>query len=349
MKISAIKKLLPLIPLLLFGCSKNEEPAPLIRPVRTMRVAESTLQGGRVFPGRAEAVLAVDIAFEVAGQLNDRPIQVGDQVAKGDVLAKLNPRDFENDVNSSKARLKQAQAYLERIEKAAKSGAVSQQDLTDAQAQFDVAQADLEIKQKALNETQIIAPFDGTVSAIYAENFENVLAKQRIVRLMDITTIEMKVDIPEKIISYIKTVETITVTFDAFPDHPVPATIKEIGKEASASTRTFPVTLAMEQPENFVILPGMTGQASGSGSTAALEEGVNPVAPEAVFEEAGKSYVWIFDETSSTVKKTPVEIHEVNRSGLMVRGLEKGQVVVTAGTHSLSEGQEVRLLKETQL
>ena len=86
--------------LILGGCSKQEEPAPVIRPVRTLRVAENAKLGGRVFPGRAEAVLAVDIAFEVPGQLIERPIQVGDNVKAGQVLARLDPRDYENSFES---------------------------------------------------------------------------------------------------------------------------------------------------------------------------------------------------------------------------------------------------------
>jgi RND family efflux transporter MFP subunit len=328
------------------GCSKKEEPKPLIRPVRSMRISETTDLAGRVFPGRAEAVLAVDIAFEVSGQLIERPIQVGDNVKTGQVLAKLDPRDYANDVDSAKARLTQATAYFQRIEKAAKSGAVSQQDLTDAQAQLDMASADLRIKEKALADSQIVASFDGTISAIYVENHENVRAKQNILRMMDISTLELRVDVPEKLIVLVDSVKDIEVTFDAFPNQPVPATIKEIGREASATTRTFPVTLAIDQPSDFTILPGMTGQATGKGRASSVEAGVAQIPGEAAFEEAGKTFVWIVDESSMTVLRAEITPKEVNRLGMLVQGLNVGQQIVTAGVHNLSEGQPVRLLEE---
>jgi len=169
--------------LFISGCSKPEEPQPVPRPVRTMRISETVDIGGRVFPGRAQAVLAVDIAFEVPGRLIERPIDMGDKVKKGQVLAKLDPRDFVNDVASAKARLKRTAAHLERIEMAVQSGAVSQQDLSDAQAQNEVAAANLKIKQKALADSDVVAPFDGIVLSIYVENHENIRMKQPIVRL----------------------------------------------------------------------------------------------------------------------------------------------------------------------
>lgn len=332
--------------LLVSSCSKKEEPAPVVRPVRTMRIAETTDLAGRVFPGRAEAVLAVDIAFEVPGQLIERPINVGDNVKTGQVLAKLDPRNYANLAESAKARLTQASAYFERIEKASESGAVSKQDLTDAQAQLDVAKADLKIKQKALADSQIIAPFDGTISAIYVENFENVRAKRSILRLMDISTIKLRIDVPEKLIILINSVEDISVTFDAFPNQPVPATIKEIGEEASATTRTFPVTLAIKQPEGFTILPGMTGQSTGKGRASTIAAGVSQIPGEAILEEAGKKFVWVIDESSMRVKRTDITPKEVNRLGMLVQGLDVGQLIVTAGVHNLSEGQKIRLLEE---
>jgi RND family efflux transporter MFP subunit len=328
------------------GCSKKDEPTPVIRPVRTTRITEIVALAGRVFPGRAEAVLAVDIAFEVSGQLIERPMQVGDVVKTGQMLAKLEPSDFINDVEAATARQTQATAYFQRIEKAAKSGAVSQQDLTDAQAQLDIAKADLKIKQNALADSQITAPFEGTISAIYVENHENVRAKQNVLRLMDISTLELRVDIPEKLIVLIDSVKDIEVTFDAFPNHPVPATIKEIGREASAATRTFPVTLAINQPGEFTILPGMTGQATGKGRASTVEVGVTQIPGEAAFEEAGKTFVWIVDESSMTVTRAEIVPKEANRLGMLVQGLNVGQQIVTAGVHNLSEGQPVRLLEE---
>jgi RND family efflux transporter MFP subunit len=313
-----------------------------------MRVADTEQLAGRVFPGRAEAVQAVDIAFEVQGQLIERPVNVGDRVSKGQMLAQLDPRDYQNDLESAQAQTERATAYWERIEQAAKTGAVSQQDLTDAQAQLDVAKANLNVKKKALADTRIVAPFEGSIAATYLENFQNVRSKQPVVRLLDASRIEMKVDVPEQLITLAPNIRDITVSFDAFPGKQVPAEIKEIGTEASVSTRTYPVTLVMDQPGDFTILPGMTGQARGRAAEqdASARDGVQ-ILGSAVFEKDGNEYVWILDEATSTVRQRQVQTRGVNARGVFVQGIEPGQVIITAGVHYLQEGQEVRLMDQS--
>jgi RND family efflux transporter MFP subunit len=332
----------------LFGCKKEEPASAIVRPVRAMRVADAEQIARRVFPGRAEAVQAVDIAFEVQGQMIERPVNVGDNVEMGQVLAQLDPRDYQNDLDSAQAQMDRAKAYFERIEQAAETGAVAQQDLTDAQAQFDVAQANLNVKKKALTDTKIVAPFDGSIAATYLENFQNVRRKQSVLRLLDTSRIEMKIDIPEQLITLVPYVGDITVSFDAFPGKKVAAEMKEIGTEASATTRTYPVTVIMDQPEDFTILPGMTGQVRGQPKVDSLliEQGVQ-VLGSAVFEKDGNEYVWVLDESSNTVKQHQVKMRSVNAQGVFIDGIEPGQLVVTAGVHYLNEGQNVRLLDET--
>ena len=80
-------------------------------------------------------------------------------------------------------------------------------------------------------------------------------------RILDDSRIEMVVNIPENLISFAQYVKKVFVSFDAFPEQELEATIKEIGTEASSTTRTFPVTLIMDhQPSEFKILPGMAGK-----------------------------------------------------------------------------------------
>ena len=167
--------------LMLVACGeeKTEEP---VRTVRVMTVGGAERITNRSWPGRAKATQEVNLAFEVSGRLIERPVDVGDKVTAGDVLARLDPRDFQNALDASTAARNQAAAYRSRIARAVKSGAVSQQEYDDAEAKLEVAQADVKIKAKALEDSVLVAPFDGTISAAYVENFQNVRAKQSMVR-----------------------------------------------------------------------------------------------------------------------------------------------------------------------
>ena len=139
------------------------------------------------------------------------------------------------------------------------------EDIRAKEAEIRDLQAAVEAANDQLRYTELIAPFSGVVAAKYVENFETVQSKQQIVRLLDISKIEMVVHLPERAMPNLKYAQDIKCRFDQFRDIDIPAEIKEIGHEASKTTRTYPVTLIMDQPkaENVTILPGMAGEVWG--------------------------------------------------------------------------------------
>jgi len=187
----------------------------------------------------------------------------------------------------------------------------------------------------------------------FVEQYEDVQAKQPIIRLLDPSRIQFTVQIPETLMEHIDKIADMGayVIFDAYPDVEVPARVYEIGKEASKTTRTYPVTLIMQQPETFMILPGMAGKAKGDqAATAKVAAEVGMVGIEipisAIFaDEGGKSFVWVIDEQTKKVSRKEVHIVNLTQQGALVTGLEKGLWIVTAGANTLVEGQQVRILK----
>lgn len=145
----------------------------------------------------------------------------------------------------------------------------------------------------------------------------------------------------------------IKVVFDAFPGREIPATVKEIGAEASLTTRTFPVTLIMDQPEDIKILPGMAGKARGRASDDAPQnksqnKGIQvPISAAYSPAEDDKTYVWLINEESGEVHRQVVSLGRVISSGLVItEGIKSGDWVVTAGVHYLREGQKVRIMQD---
>jgi RND family efflux transporter MFP subunit len=216
------------------------------------------------------------------------------------------------------------------------------------EARRDIAEANVELAAKALADSVLRAPFSGTVAATYVENYENVQAKQEIMRLLDASKIEMVIQIPERLISSAPYARNIQVRFDPFPETLLPASIKEISNEASRTTRTYPVTLIMEPPQGVEILPGMAGEAWGSVELPdnLAESGIE-VPTAAVFADdasaSEQSYVWVVDEETRSVLRRPVETVRFSALGVLVQGVEPGERIVTAGVHSLREGQTVRI------
>ncbi len=353
--------------LALAGCWEDEEEAAVElgpRTVSAIQVATVDLVGKRVFSGRARATRVVSLSFRVAGSLIERQANVGDVVDAGGTVAVLDPGPFQADVAGLKADLTAAQVDFTvkdeqygRVMTLVDSGTYSEARgdqsrgaRDSASSRVDSLQSALEHAELDLSYTVLKAPYAGRVVAVYAEDFEEVSPAMPILRLLDLSKIEIVIDIPETLIALAPLVEEMAVTFDAFPGLELAGVIEEIGSEASQTTRTYPVTVVMEQPEEAVILPGMSGSAHVSKARLPdLTEGV--VVPTSALRplDAGSDQmaVWIVDEASKMVSLRPVEVGRILAVGTEVmQGLSVGEWIVTAGTFSLKENQEVRLLDD---
>jgi RND family efflux transporter MFP subunit len=352
--------------LLVTGCSGEPPEAPeAVRPVKAFQVLDPGERLTRSYPGRARAHNEVDLGFRVAGQLlelaNDL---IGQSFKTGELIARLDPRDYEVRVNDANSKLERARATARRAQSdyqreqnifKEEPGATSKTAVEDKLAARDESvaeinshKASLDAARDELGYTHLKAPFEGTVTAKYVDNFQNVRAKEKVVRLLDNSRIEVVVNVPESAISSLPNVTGITVTFDAFPQHPVPAEVFEVGKEASLTTRTYPVTLIMDQPDSFTILAGMAGRARGlmKEVTDAEATGVQiPVGAVFTPETEERDYVWVIDVSTGTVSKRAVITGELDRAGIQVlEGLQPGDWVATAGVYTLRDGQQVSIM-----
>lgn len=399
------------------GCGNPASEPEAIRPVRAVKVGDLKAITGREFPGRAKARDEVDLSFQVSGPLVSLPVDVGSQVKKGDVIAAIDPRDFQSALDTNQGNLersranllamergarpeeieqlkaavtqaeasyKQAYAEHERNAKLVTTGAVSKSDfdisLARAErsaAEVKAAREDLNIGMKGarpedleakraeikaleaavanaknqLDYATLKAPFDGKVAARYVDNFQTVQAKQTIVRLLDVSKVEVTIQVPESLIALVPRVKKAVCRFDALPGKEFVGQVTKIGSEASQTTRTYPVTVAVDQPENAEILPGMAATVRNKpeeDEKAASQDLIVP--PSALFEpvqeKASGPCVWVVG-SDKKVALQAVETGKLTPVGMIVaKGLKSGDMVVTAGVHSLRAGQEVKLLQE---
>ena len=348
----------------LAGCGQDwpETVDLVIRPVKALKVADPSVLEGRWFSGRARAVDQVELSFRVPGTLIEMPIQVGDQVEKNSVVAQVDPSTYEAEVDRLEAEVKQAEASLENAElQLTRQEELLKKEVTSAarvdrqrakvledQARLQGAKAALRKAELDLKFTTLRAPFKGAIVATYVENFEDVRAKERILRLLDPSQIEMVINIPENLIALSSQVTDIHVTFDAIPSVRIPAKMKEIGLEASQTTRTYPVTLIMDLPPDVSVLPGMAGKATGKPSKHSAFATNVIVPPASLFTTPeNKNAVWVIDEETMTVGLRGVEIGSPTGTGIRIKsGLKAKEWIVTAGVHSLEEGQKVRIFEQ---
>ncbi len=339
----------------LTACSEQAEEVETIRLVRAVKLGDVKQLEGRKFPGRAKAVDEINLAFDVRGKLNKRPVNVGDNITEGQLIASLDPRDFRSDVEEKRAAYQNARANFKRAKELIEKDFISRVEYDRLNAATRMTRAELDRAVKALSDSELKAPFSGYISELFVENFQAVQAKQKVARLVNIAQIEMIINIPESMISLVPYAQDIKIIFDTFPDREISALVKEVGTEASATTRTYPVTLIIEQPEGIKILPGMAGNASTRMAKDAPQRTIQnkgiqlPVS--AIYSPADdkKSYVWLINEQSGAVHRQVVTLGKMTSTGVVITdGLKSGEWVATAGVHYLREGQKVKIMQNKE-
>ena len=335
------------------GCGNKEEPAPkeIVRPVKVMTVQGSGGGVNLTYPGKTRANRRVDLSFKVPGPLVELPVEEGREIKKGQLLARILPRDFKINLDEAKARSVNAERQYDRYKELYVRKQVSKAEFDRFKASRDVAAAQLEDARNALKDTYLKAPFDGIVAKRYVENFEEVQAKQPIVFLQDLSKIEVLVDAPETVMATLRRGEKIeaTATFAAAPDKKFPLELKEYSTEADPQTQTYQVVLVMDRPEGINLLPGMTATVSGQQATT-LDSASRILIPAiAVLEDPQeKAFVWVLKKEDMTVHKTAVAVGEITGADdiLVIDGLSGGEQIVTSGVTKLSEGMKVRIWEE---
>ena len=339
---------------ILVGCDKAPPPAPEARPVRTITI-ERSVEGEPVsLTGQIRAKDQVGLAFRLDGRIIERPVNVGDVLKAGQVVARLDPQNQQNALSSAQANLVAAQAVLSnaritfwRQQELLKSGAASraafdqaQQGLSTAQAQVDSAKAQLRIAQDQLSYTVLSAEAAGAVTAVGAETGEVVHAGQIVVRVAADGGRDAVFDVPEQLIRTGPRDPLVEIALTDDPSVKATGRVREVAPQADAATRTFQVKVAIIDPPAAMHLGStITGRIKLAAPAGVM------VPASALTSANGSAAVWIVDPQTETVSLRDVEVLRHDPAAAVIaKGLEAGERVVTAGVQTLHPGQKVRLL-----
>jgi RND family efflux transporter MFP subunit len=353
---------------ILSGC-RQEAPPPELPPraIQWQRVSASVANQQHVISGIVTAISETRLAFEVGGTVDLVEVDLGDQVEKGQRLARLDPEPFELAVRDAEAALAEARALQElarstltRYEEA--GSAVARQELDQARAmrdareqQVEAAQARLNLTRRDLRRSVLVAPFRGSISSREIDPAMKVANGQTAFELdSEESGLRVEVQMPETLIARIRQGAEVEVTFPSIGNQQLdlgnrryPALVSEVGSRAG-SGNAFPVRADLvDRPPG--LRPGMTAEVAFSmprfeAGLEDLEGFMIPIA--AAYAEADDSYsVFVFDPESSTVSKRPIQPGGVRENEIAVlEGLAEDEIIATAGVPFLRDGQQVTLL-----
>lgn len=334
-----------------------------IRPVKTFVVGQRPEIEIRNYPGKISADKQVTLAFQVNGPIIELPVKKGERVKRGDLLVRVDQRDYISALSSAKAKLNKTEKHLARIKKSVDSGAVSKTDLTNAEASYEMAMANYETHKKALEDTSIYAQFDGIIGDVLVDIYQNVQAKEPVLILQDITILEIEADVPESrvIISQPKNYEIEKVSsryaaiFDHLPNMEFEVNFKEVATKADPLTQTYLVVFTMQAPDYATILPGMTVTLREYRSLITDKTDQTFIIPASSFmiNSDGDYQVWKIlkniKDDNYTARKFTIRVEDMKKDLVVVTyGLEKNDRIALAGINFLQDGQQVRLYKSKE-
>ncbi len=334
--------------LILSGCTEDiKKQERVIRPVKTLHVKSELNTFRFETPGTIRASKRAQLSFNVSGTIVALNAKEGNEVKKGDLIARIDRKDFENNYLVAQANLKQAQLVFDRYQSLFKQNAIAKARLDRAIQDFDTAKASMKIAKKALSDTELRAYFSGTISKRHVENFRNIAAKEPIVSIEDRSMLEIVVHVPQRIMVVFdkESIMSLSASLDAIGDKKFPLTLKEVSIKADSSTRTFAITLSMEPPKEYNILTGMTASVEAVLYKNNKEDRILVPVSSVLGSLDNKTFVWIYSEKSRSVSKREVEIGEISGAKIEIKfGLEVGETIVSAGVNYLAEDMVVRPL-----
>jgi RND family efflux transporter MFP subunit len=339
----------------LTGCEKNnvELTSEKIQVIKQFVVAPQILSGQRSFPAVVQAHKRADLSFGVPGKVTEIYFKEGVDAKRGQVIARLDNSDFLNVLNDRKANYKRAKADLERSTEMLGKGFISKTEHERLKAQLASEEAALNQAQLNLEYTEIKAPFDGTLSRRYIERFEEVQAKQMVFNFADTSALVLIVDIPENLVQQYNhgNIEvTSYALFSTSSDKHFPITFKEFSTKADAQTQTFQASFSMNQPDDLIVLPGMTATVVLSVELK-TENSTRFVVPlSAVVGSSDlNTQVWVVNPETMQVSAKKVKVGRLGQKNIeIISGVENKDILVASGANYLREGQIVRFMKVTE-
>lgn len=339
------------------GCLKRATTqAKPVRPIISIVVAQSS-PNDLMLAGIVQPQIQTVFSFRVLGRLIARPVNVGDLVEKGQILASIDPVALEFAAKAIAANLSNSQsqltnaAGLEARQRALLSSntttraayEAAQQGLAAAQANVTRAESALAKACEQLDYAIVRSDFAGVVTAVSAEVGQIVSPGQSVVTIAQLDSRDAVVDVPDAIARSLRPGTRFTVSPQLNLAMKVGGAVREIAPEADAVTRMRRVKIALDNPPDTFRLGSTITASVASASVPAFR-----LPASALLEKDGRTQVWVVDPRSATVSLREVKIAVERDDAITVlSGLEPSMRVVTVGVHRLSEGQTVRIDAET--
>ncbi|TIQ23275.1 MAG: efflux RND transporter periplasmic adaptor subunit [Mesorhizobium sp.] len=338
----------------LAGCSQEKvEVKDIVRPVKVVEIAKANDTRELSYSGSVRARTEMNLGFRINGKITERLVDIGQRVKPGDVLARIDPADYDLSVKSAEASLEAAERQVEttglarrRSEQLFAKKFASKSQLEQATLSHDQAVATRNSARSALDQaknqvryTDLKADRNGIVTSVAADVGQVVGSGTPVVTVAVDGEKEVLIAVPETDIAQFKPGKHVKASFWSDDALTLDGKVREVAGSADQQSRTFAVRVSL--PNDPRVLLGMTANIEASAANN-LQSVSIPLS--ALAQKDGQQIVWTVDRNGETVHARPIKVAEFTADGVHVaEGLKSGDVVVAAGTQFMTENLKVKL------
>ncbi|MER9394732.1 MULTISPECIES: efflux RND transporter periplasmic adaptor subunit [unclassified Mesorhizobium] len=338
----------------LAACSQEKtEGQDIIRPVKVVEIGQAEKSRELTYSGSVRARTEMNLGFRISGKVTERLVDIGQHVTTGDVLARIDPTDYELSVKSAKASLDAAERQVETVDLSRKRAEqlfaknfTSKSQLEQATLSYnqavatrDAARSTLAQAQNQVVYTDLKASENGIVTAVSADVGQVVGAGTPVMTVAVDGEKEVLIAVPEMDIAAFKPGKDVKASFWSDDALALSGKVREVAGSADQQSRTFAVRVSL--PDDPRVLLGMTAKIEAS---VAKKQEMVSIPLSALAEKDGRKIVWTVDRAGETVHERLVKVAEFTADGVSVAdGLKPGDVVVAAGTQFMTENLKVKL------
>ena len=336
--------LLPLTLIALSCTDRSSKNTVVKEPVNVgvLTVTPMSSQYYKVYVGEIGASGSAIISASHSGTLEALNVEQGTHVSKGDVMAEIESKNVLASYEISHATLRQAEDGYERVKKVHESGTVADVKLIEIETQLAKARAAAKSSELSLEECKIKAPFSGTVSDVLVEQGVHVNPGTPILKLVDLSTVEVAIPVPEGEIGRIKIGQKALIDVPALNICGIEARVALKGVTASSPSHTYKCTLIPDKKQTN-LYPGMVCKVRLSEVSDSLRI---RIPASSVEMDANGTFVWTLND--GVVGRSYVTVDGYQEKGVIVSsGLEAGDKVIVKGAAKVSTGMKVNSVELT--
>lgn len=326
-----------------FKKGEEQDVRTVLVKVQTIKYSDDIYQ--QEYIGTVEGENAVDVSFQVNGNIEQVYAQEGQSVRKGQLLARLNTNSIESMHNAAKATLNQAQDAYNRLSVLYENNSLPEIKYIEAKTRLEQAQSNEQIARKNLQDCNLYAPISGVISQRYQEAGANVAPGAPVYNLVTISAVKIKIAIPENEISAIRQGETCRIKISALDEAEFEGKIMEKGVSANPVSHTYDIKVQVNNP-NSRIMPGMVCKAYLINPSG-ISDRKNIIVPLKAIQVdfSGKHFVWLKDEQNKAVYREISQGKLIGNGVVIEKGLKEGDNLIIDGYQNISPGITVKIAK----